>query len=61
VQATLSGPAGTISGGPFTFRNSGNGYYYSTFSVGGLAPGTYTVTVTRNGAEAARATVTKPG
>jgi hypothetical protein len=60
VAATLSGPGGTIPGGSFTFSSGGNGYFYSTFSVGGLPPGNYTVIITRNGAEAARVSVPKP-
>ena len=53
MNAVLSGPAGTLPGGPYTLGGGGDGYYYSTFVVGGLPPGDYVVTATRNGVEVA--------
>jgi hypothetical protein len=61
VGATLSGPGGTVSGGTFQFSNSGTGYYYTTFAVGGLPAGEYTVIATRNGSEVDRAQLVKDG
>jgi hypothetical protein len=53
IAVTMSGPGGTIAGGPFTLNGGGDGYYYSTFSVGGLPNGEYTLIATRNGNEVA--------
>lgn len=61
VNAVLSGPAGTIPGGAYALQGSGDGYYYSTFSAGGLPAGDYTLTATFNGAEVAQTTFTKAG
>ena len=49
----MSGPGGTIAGGPFTLQGGGDGYYYSTFPAGGLPDGEYTLIATRNGTEVA--------
>lgn len=49
INAIVSGPSGTFEGGAYALQGGGDGYYYSTFSTGGLAPGEYTVTATRNG------------
>jgi hypothetical protein len=54
INVILAGPGGTIAGGPFTLQGSGDGYYYSTFTVAGLPTGEYTVTAVRNGTEVAR-------
>jgi len=53
IAVTMSGPGGTIAGGPFTLQGGGDGYYYSTFPVGGLPNGEYTLIATRNGSEVA--------
>jgi hypothetical protein len=53
INVILSGPAGPIAGGPYTLQGGGDGYYYSTFSVGGMPNGEYTLTATRNGTEVA--------
>ena len=49
MNAILTGPSGTITGAPYALQGGGDGYYYSTFTAGGLAPGQYTLTATRNG------------
>jgi hypothetical protein len=49
INVVLSGPGGTITGGPYTLGGGGDGYYYSTFTVGGLPAGDYVVTAYRNG------------
>ena len=49
LNAILSGPSGTIAGAGYPLQGSGDGYYYSQFQAGGLAPGSYTLTATRNG------------
>ena len=49
MNAILTGPSGTITGAPYALQGGGDGYYYSTFTAGGLAPGRYTLTATRNG------------
>jgi hypothetical protein len=54
INVILAGPGGTIAGGPFTLQGSGDGYYYSTFTVAGLPTGRYTVTAIRNGSEVAQ-------
>lgn len=54
INVILAGPGGTISGGPFTLQGSGDGYYYSTFTVAGLPRGEYTVTAIRNGTKVAQ-------
>jgi hypothetical protein len=53
ISVTLSGAGGTIAGGPYTLGGSGTGYYYSTFNVGGLPGGDYSLIATRNGTEVA--------
>lgn len=53
LNAVLNGPSGTIAGAPYALQGSGDGYYYSQFQAGGLPPGSYTLTATRNGAEIA--------
>jgi hypothetical protein len=53
IAVTMSGPGGTVAGGPFTLQGGGDGYYYSTFTVGGLPNGEYTLVATRNGNEVA--------
>lgn len=53
LNAVLSGPSGTLPGGPYTLGGGGDGYYYSTFVVGNLPAGDYVVTATRNGVEVA--------
>lgn len=49
MNAILDGPAGTIPGAAYTLQGSGDGYYYTTFTAGGLPAGDYTLTATRNG------------
>lgn len=49
MNAVLSGPSGTVDGFPYTLEGSGDGYYYTTFTVGSLPGGAYTLTATRNG------------
>jgi len=49
MNAVLAGPGGTIDGFPYTLTGSGDGYYYTTFTVGSLPGGEYTLTATRNG------------
>ncbi len=61
MNAILSGPSGTIPGGAYTLQGSGDGYYDSVFSVGGLPAGSYTLTATRNGNEVATTSFTKAG
>lgn len=61
MNAILTGPSGTIPGGAYTLQGGGDGYYYSTFSAGNLAPGEYTLTATRNGNEVAATTFTRGG
>ena len=51
LNAILNGPSGTIAGAPYALQGSGDGYYYSQFQAGGLPPGGYTLTATRNGTE----------
>lgn len=58
-NAVLSGPSGTIPGGPYTLGGGGDGYYYSTFTAGNLPPGDYTLTAVRNGEEVATTTFTR--
>jgi hypothetical protein len=53
LNVVLVGPGGTIAGGPYTLGGGGDGYYYSTFNVGGLPRGQYTLIATRNGNEVA--------
>ena len=53
ISVNLTGPSGTIAGGPYTLQGGGDGFYYSIFSVGGLPNGEYTLTATRNGTEVA--------
>ena len=61
ISVTLSGSGGTIAGGPYTLGGSGNGYYYSTFNVGGLPGGEYSLVATRNGVEVATTTFSRGG
>jgi hypothetical protein len=61
ISVNLSGPGGEISGGPYTLQGGGDGYYYSTFTVGGLPSGDYTLTATRNGTEVAGTTFRRGG
>ncbi len=56
IAVSMSGPGGTIAGGPFTLQGGGDGYYYSTFPAGGLPNGEYTLVATRNGTEVAQTT-----
>jgi hypothetical protein len=60
-NAVLSGPPGTIPGGPYTLQGGGDGYYYSTFTAGNLPPGDYTLTAVRNGEDVATTTFTRGG
>ena len=53
ISVALAGPGGTIDGGPYTLQGGGDGYYYSTFTIGGLPKGEYTLVATRNGTEVA--------
>ena len=61
IGVVLAGPGGTIVGGPYTLQGSGDGYYYSQFSVAGLPTGEYILTVTRNGAEVAQTSFRRGG
>jgi hypothetical protein len=61
MNAILTGPAGRIDGFPYTLQGSGDGYYYTTFTAGGLPAGDYTLTATRNGQEVAVTTFRKVG
>ncbi|MGH2445224.1 MAG: hypothetical protein ACRDGD_04215, partial [Candidatus Limnocylindria bacterium] len=61
MNAILSGPSGTIPGAAYSLRGGGDGYYYSTFTAGGLPAGDYTITATRNGDEVAVTTFRKVG
>ena len=56
IAVTMSGPGGTIAGGPYTLQGGGDGYYYSTFQAGGLPNGEYTLVATRNGTQVAQTT-----
>lgn len=53
IEAVLIGEAQTFSGGGYTV-GGGDGWYYSTFAIGGMPAGTYALVVTRNGAEVDR-------
>jgi hypothetical protein len=59
MNAILTGPSGTIPGAAYTLQGGGDGYYYTTFTAGGLPPGDYTLTATRNGTEVATTTFTR--
>jgi hypothetical protein len=61
IAVSMSGPGGTIAGGPFTLQGGGDGYYYSTFTVGGLPNGQYTLIATRNGSEVAQTSFQRGG
>jgi hypothetical protein len=61
MNAILSGPGGTVDGGAHTLEGGGDGYYYAHFQAGGLPPGDYTLTATRNGDEVATTTFRKVG
>jgi hypothetical protein len=54
VQAALIGAGGTFSGGGYTV-GGGDGYYYSTFAIGGVPRGEYALVATINGVEMDRA------
>lgn len=54
ISVALGGPGGTIDGGPYTLQGGGDGYYYSTFTIGSLPNGDYTLVATRNGTEVAQ-------
>jgi hypothetical protein len=54
ISVALAGPGGTIDRGPYTLQGGGDGYYYSTFTIGGLPDGEYTLVATRNGTEVAQ-------
>ena len=54
IAVVMAGPGGTIDGGPYTLQGGGDGYYYSTFTIGGLPNGDYTLVATRNGTEVAQ-------
>jgi hypothetical protein len=56
IAVVLDGPAGTVAGGPYTLGGGGDGYYYSTFNLGGLPGGEYQLIATRNGSEVAETT-----
>jgi hypothetical protein len=56
IAVVLDGPTGTIAGGPYTLGGGGDGYYYSTFNLGGLPGGEYQLIATRNGSEVAETT-----
>ena len=60
-KGALKGPAGTIPGGAYTLQGGGDGYYYSTFSAGGLPAGDYTLVATRNGDQIANTVFTRGG
>lgn len=49
MNAVLDGPSGPIEGGPFALEGGGRGFYYSTFAIGSLPDGQYTLTALRNG------------
>ena len=61
LNAVLNGPAGTIPGGAYTLQGGGDGYYYSTFSAGGLPAGDYTLVAIRNGDQIANTVFTRGG
>lgn len=61
LNATLTGPNGSTSGGAYTLQGSGAGHYYTTFNVPNLPAGNYTLVATRNGDEVATTTFTKEG
>ena len=54
ISVALAGPGGTLDGGPYTLQGGGDGYYYSTFTIGGLPNGEYTLVANRNGTEVAQ-------
>jgi hypothetical protein len=51
VEVVLRGPSGPVTGGPYTLDGGGEGYYYATFSAGGLPDGEYTLVALWNGVE----------
>ena len=61
LSVALTGPSGTTPGSPYTLQGGGDGYYYSTFTTGGLPGGLYTVTASRNGAAVATTQFRKAG
>jgi hypothetical protein len=61
IQVVMTGPAGTVAGGPYTMGGGGDGYYYATFNVVGLPAGEYALTATRNGQEVAATTFRRAG
>ena len=61
INVTLSGPGGTVAGAPYTLGGSGDGYYYSNFSIPGWPGGSYTLVASRNGGEIARTSFARGG
>jgi hypothetical protein len=61
ISVILDGPGGSTAGSPYALGGSGDGYYYSTFSVGGMPNGQYTVSATRNGTQVATTTFRRGG
>jgi hypothetical protein len=61
INVILAGPGGTLTGGPFTLQGGGDGYYYTTFSIGGLPNGEYTLVAMRNGTEVAQTSFRRVG
>jgi hypothetical protein len=61
INVTLSGPGGTVAGAPYALGGSGDGYYYSNFSIPGWPGGSYTLVANRNGAEVARTSFARGG
>ena len=61
LNATLSGPSGTIAGSPYTLPGGGDGYFWAEFQVGGLPAGEYVVTALRNGEQVAATGFVKDG
>lgn len=51
VEVVLRGASDTVSGGPYTLEGGGEGYYYASFSAGGLPEGEYTLVALWNGVE----------
>jgi hypothetical protein len=61
MNAILDGPSGPIEGGAYALPGSGRGFYYSTFAIGSLPDGQYTLTALRNGEPVARIELRKDG
>lgn len=51
VEVVLRGASGSVTGGPYTFEGGGEGYYYASFTAGGLPEGEYTLLALWNGVE----------